>query len=62
MEDRVIYVWRNGQWVKVAEPTTLPGYRFLITCSAGDWSGFRTLEQCLAQKMFGKMQYQIVER
>jgi len=71
--DRVIYTLYHGKMTRVAStkgPTNLAN--FLIICSYGDWSGFRTLEGC--EKQFPELEetakengrddhfYQVVER
>lgn len=47
--DPLTHLLINGAWVEVNSPITPDRAHFLITCDYGDWSGFRTLAECLAQ-------------
>jgi hypothetical protein len=44
-----IYELVNGVWLQVRRPANAARANFLIVCDYGDWSGFRTLGECLAQ-------------
>lgn len=45
-----IWASKNGKMVKIGKPHgRVDNYNFLITCRYGDWSGFRTLEECEKQ-------------
>lgn len=39
----------DGVWQPVPGATVDKSYNYLICCQYGDWSGFRSLEACLAQ-------------
>lgn len=40
----------DGQWTPTpATPTRPERANFVIVCSYGDWSGFRTLAECIVQ-------------
>ena len=40
----------DGVWVHTGYPLVdTHRQNFLIVCQYGDWSGFRTLQECLAQ-------------
>jgi hypothetical protein len=42
----------NGRWQATTDlPQRILRANFVICCQYGDWSGFRTIEQCLAQQM-----------
>lgn len=43
------HVLHDGVWLQTAEPRYPDRPNFVIVCDYGDWSGFRTLAQCLAQ-------------
>ena len=67
--DHVIFELLDGRMVKVGSPTGNPeSANFLIVCDYGDWSGFRTLTECMRQ--FPELErngrpnhfYQVVER
>ena len=61
----IVYVWKNGVWVKVGEPRLPNNHNFVITNPHGDWSGFRSLDNCLKQQMDNRSPnnyYRIVER
>ena len=46
----VVYELQKGKMVKVAEPSSRPEQtNFVIVCTYGDWSGFRTLAECERQ-------------
>ncbi len=47
--DPITHLLISGSWVEVATPINADRANFLITCDYGDWSGFRTLAECLAQ-------------
>jgi hypothetical protein len=44
-------IWHsvNGKMFKIGKPRLPKNFNFLITCKYGDWSGFRTLEECEKQ-------------
>jgi hypothetical protein len=46
---REVYKLKHGAWIPVSIPRNPQSGSFLIVCDYGDWSGFRTLEKCLAQ-------------
>jgi hypothetical protein len=46
---RDVYKLVGGKWVRTSQPKQPEGSHFLIVCDYGDWSGFRTLDKCLAQ-------------
>lgn len=57
-QPRILYSLIDGKWVattgwSLTQPAAVRGspdlLNFLIVCDYGDWSGFRTLEECLAQ-------------
>jgi len=71
--DRDIYRLFKGRMQRVQDPLCDPARsNFLIVCDYGDWSGFRTLDACIAQ--FGELEkyaedriyphgfYRVVER
>ena len=68
--DKVIYSSHNGKLVKISPPLNETNANFVIVCTYGDWSGFRTLADCLSQRqeledsMARKpnIEFQIVER
>ena len=63
--DTVIYIRRNSGWQKCSEPRYPNNNNFLISGHNGDWSGFRSLENCLRQsdESFNKDEvYVVVER
>lgn len=39
----------GGEWQQVSTPRAPERTNFVIVCTYGDWSGFRTLTECLAQ-------------
>lgn len=48
--DRVIFDSVNGKLLPINEPIFRPDRaNFVIVCQYGDWSGFRTLEECKSQ-------------
>jgi len=47
--DKTIYVQYQGAMVMVAEPAKPFNVNFVITWKGLDWSGFRTLEECVRQ-------------
>ena len=47
--DVVIYEGRGSKMVKVAEPRLPQNANFVITWREKDWSGFRTLAECVKQ-------------
>lgn len=46
---RTIYVNRGREFVKVQEPKRPNSFNFVIVCDYGDWSGFRSIEECMKQ-------------
>jgi len=47
--DTTIYRMMNGKMTKVGDTRLPNNCNFIITCSYGDWSGFRTLAECESQ-------------
>jgi len=47
--DVVLYELRNGKMEKVGTSQRPDKRNFLIVCTFGDWSGFRTLANCEKQ-------------
>lgn len=47
--DKIIYQQFKGAMVMVNEPTMPFNTNFVITWKGMDWSGFRTLENCVRQ-------------
>jgi len=49
--DLTLYILIEGKWEATDQEASsseeLPN--FLIVCDYGDWSGFRTLDECLSQ-------------
>ena len=67
MNSKEVYFWANGEWVAALKPDRTDRDNFLICSNYGtsDWSGFRTLENCLSQTMNNNRPdgyYTIVER
>lgn len=64
--DKVICRFVNGKFEKVAEGKweNRPNFVIVSHFGAHDWSGFRTLAECLAQEMPSRpdMFYAVVER
>ena len=46
---KTIYQQRNGKMVKISEPRLPYNANFIIRFYAMDWSGFRTLTECMKQ-------------
>jgi len=44
-----IFSMQNGKMTKVNEPRNPKNANFVIVCSYGDWSGFRTIDECTSQ-------------
>ncbi len=51
---KTIFALFNGKMTKMDEAANPLKSNFLIVCDYGDWSGYRTLEQCQAQ--FGALE------
>jgi hypothetical protein len=54
----IVYEWNptsnataRPYWMKVKEPNRPNSFNFVICCQYGDWSGFRSLQECLSQTM-----------
>ena len=47
--DQTIYALFNGKMTRLREPNFPNNANFVIVCDYGDWSGFRTLDQCVGQ-------------
>lgn len=49
--DTRVFQWEGGAWVKnpAMEARRPHVHNFIVVCRYGDWSGFRTLPDCLAQ-------------
>ena len=67
--DKVIHAIRKGKSIRMQDPARPDKRNFLITCQFGDWSGFRSLQECLdqveelkAMSDAGNREYEIVER
>jgi hypothetical protein len=67
--DRTIYALKSGKMQMVQSPMCSPEKsNFVIVCELGDWSGFRTLEEC--ERQFPELEskgkpdgfYSVVER
>lgn len=64
----IIYTLWNGRMMKIAEPNRPDRSNFVIICEYGDWSGFRTLDECkrqfpeLESQNRPNMFYKVVER
>ncbi len=49
---KVTHEFQNGAFVQVKKSDAKPTQaNFVIVCQYGDWSGFRTIAECLAQQM-----------
>jgi len=44
-----VFALFNGKMTKMAEPKRPERANFVIVCDYGDWSGFRTIEECQSQ-------------
>ncbi len=49
MFKRVIYELLAGKMVEMSKPRAPLKANFVICCNYGDWSGFRTLVECITQ-------------
>lgn len=49
INDKVIYILHNGRMRQVTQTKNAERPNFVIKNDYGDWSGFRTLAECLAQ-------------
>ena len=60
----IVYELIGGCWQPVRAPKQPARANFVIVCRYGDWSGFRTLAECLRQIPAGRPDgfYQIEER
>jgi len=47
--DKTIYTMHNGKMTLVNDPQLPQNANFVIVCTYGDWSGFRTLQECQNQ-------------
>ena len=45
----IIYILSKGKMTRVGRPRSPESHNFVIVCAKGDWSGFRTLNECKAQ-------------
>ena len=49
MTTNVRFLLVDGVWQQVSESIDPRKANFVIVCALGDWSGFRTLADCLVQ-------------
>lgn len=47
----ITHIYIGGKWVKHDDPRgNREAANFVIMCKYGDWSGFRTLQECVRQQ------------
>ena len=49
--EKPVAEFAGGEWILLRQPKNPDHPNFVICCPYGDWSGFRSLPDCMAQVM-----------